>query len=238
MSNQYFSFKQFTVHQGSAAMKVCTDACLFGAYVAAMLQHDIGVKQILDIGTGTGLLSLMVAQKTGARIHAVEIDPSAALQAGQNVRLSPWASRITVEQTAIQDYCPDVRFDFIISNPPFYTNDLTSADQQRNLALHGTGLQPEELFRAISQQLKPGGRFALLLPFHRSTYFQQLATDAGYWLHQQVLVRQTEKHPFFRSMLVFGDHQQQVRQKEVIIRQEGEYSAAFISLLQDYYLYL
>ena len=116
-------------------MKVCTDACLFAAWVAAYLQKNkINPGSILDIGTGTGLLSLMLAQKTLALIDAVEINIDAALQAKENFNASPWKQRLNVFETGILQYNTQMKYDLIISNPPFFNNDLLSPDKNKNTA--------------------------------------------------------------------------------------------------------
>ena len=119
MSNNYFQFKQFTIHQDKCAMKVCTDACLFGAFVANEIQ-DKTINHILDIGAGTGLLSLMLAQKSNAAIDAVEIDKSTYEQAEENISQSSWKEKITVYNSGIADFYSNYKYDLIISNPPFF----------------------------------------------------------------------------------------------------------------------
>lgn len=241
MPNNYFQFKQFTVQQEHCAMKVCTDACLFGAWVAEKVKSENSkVKSVLDIGTGTGLLSLMLAQKTQASIDAVEIDKAAATQAQQNFDASPWKERILVHNNSIQELhqIANQPYDLIISNPPFFENNLKSDDSKRNLALHSSELSLEELLNAITIHLNRDGLFAVLLPFHRTSYFEKMA-GAKYCLHEKVLVKQTAKHNYFRSMLLFGTTQVEAIEKEIIIREEGQqYGNAFIKLLKDYYLYL
>src|SRR4051812_28508477 len=114
MSNNYFNFKQFTVYQEKCAMKVCTDACVFGAWVANKIKQSHHVKNIFDIGTGTGLLSLMVAQKTNACIDAIEIDRAAADQAIENILRSPWKEKVHVINVSLQQYITDKKYDLII----------------------------------------------------------------------------------------------------------------------------
>ncbi|MET4758482.1 tRNA1(Val) (adenine(37)-N6)-methyltransferase [Endozoicomonas sp. NE40] len=148
-SNTYFQFKQFRVDQDQCAMKVTMDACLFGALV------DVEESQrILDIGTGTGLLSLMAAQRSSAHIDAVELDDDAARQARQNVAQSPWSDRITVTQSAIQQFfgAPD-GYDTIICNPPFFENSLKAANDKRTMARHTESLSFSDLVQATSRLL-------------------------------------------------------------------------------------
>lgn len=119
MSNSYFQFKQFIIHQDACAMKVCTDACLFGAWVANKVQK-LKPNSVLDVGAGTGLLSLILAQKTDAIIHAVEIDDEAAKQAEDNFKSSPWSNRIKIINQPVQNIKITGKYDFILSNPPFF----------------------------------------------------------------------------------------------------------------------
>lgn len=238
MPNGYFQFKQFTVHQEHCAMKVTTDACLFGAWAATVHGQLSTVHNILDIGTGTGLLSLMLAQKCSAPVHAVEIDGAAASQASENFASSPWKERLHVHHSPIQQFShqPINGFDFIIANPPFFDNDLKSEDQKRNLALHSSSLSLEGLLVAIKQQLSANGSFAILLPYHRSDEFIRLAE--GFFLQQKTLVRQTERHGYFRSMLLFAAQPTGTIESDIVIKENDQYTPAFISLLQDYYLQL
>jgi tRNA1Val (adenine37-N6)-methyltransferase len=247
MPNNYFQFKQFTVHQEHCAMKVTTDACLFGAWAANAINNEqLIINNSLDIGTGTGLLSLMLAQKSTAQIHAVEIDGAAANQARGNFTESPWKERLHIHPTSIQQFSnPPINqltnkpinvFDFIITNPPFFDNDLKSEDAKRNLALHSSLLSLEELLQSIKNNLSAEGSFAILLPYHRTDYFINLAKD--FFLQQKTLVKQTEKHPYFRSMLLFSSKATETNESTIIIKENNQYTAAFISLLKDYYLHL
>jgi tRNA1Val (adenine37-N6)-methyltransferase len=137
LGNSYFQFKQFTVHQGDCAMKVTTDACIQGAWTP--VQKD--EVRILDIGAGTGLLSLMLAQKApNAIVDAVELNEQAATQAGQNFAGSPWADRLNVICSDIQGYRATHKYDLIISNPPFFNNSLKGPEASRNNARHTTAL--------------------------------------------------------------------------------------------------
>ncbi|HEX8460401.1 MAG TPA: methyltransferase [Segetibacter sp.] len=238
MSNSYFQFKQFTVSQEKAAMKVCTDACLFGAVVASAIEKNEQIKTVLDIGTGTGLLSLMLAQKSTAMIDAVEIDPDAEEQAFKNFEKSPFQNRLTLIKSDIKEIEIKKNYDLVISNPPFFNNDLKTNNKQKNIALHGEVLSLEDLLKVVIQLLKTGGIFWVLLPFHRAGFFIDVAHSHGLFLTDEVLVKQTEKHSYFRAILSFRQVKTTIKQSEIIIKKEGSYSEEFIELLKDYYLYL
>ncbi len=237
MSNHYFQFKQFTVRQQHCAMKVCTDACLFGGWVAHFASAPTW-KSILDVGTGTGLLSLMLAQKTQAYITAIEIDEAAALQATANFKSSPWSSRLHLIHKDVRSYTTGLTFDLVVSNPPFFENDLQSQNPKRNIALHSSSLSSTSLMEHVAKLTGAQGKVALLLPYQRTEIFMQLALQHG--LHIQYLchVRQTEKHPFFRSMVCVGRDRQKTVTNEITIKENREYSNAFKRLLQEYYLHL
>jgi tRNA1Val (adenine37-N6)-methyltransferase len=202
MPNDYFQFKQFTIHQDKCAMKVCTDACLFGTWIAHSPQ--LTAHNILDIGTGTGLLSLILAQNfSNAIIDAVEIDEAAAQQAKENFEASPWKERLTVYTGSIQyvNLTTNHFYDIIISNPPFYENDLKSDNEKRNLALHSAELSLEELVTAVDKFLKDDGSLFILLPYHRTKYFEESATEQNLFIKEKILIKQTPKHSYFRSIL-------------------------------------
>lgn len=239
MPNTFFKFKQFTVHQDACAMKVCTDACLFGAIVSLQFSNE-KIKRVLDIGTGTGLLSLMFAQKNpGTIIDAIEIDEAAAMQATANFQGSLWNDRLNIYNTSIQKFKPTAtkRYNLVISNPPFYENDLKSENVKRNLALHSDKLSLVELIEAAQKNISEDGVFAVLLPFHRSTLFEELAQKNNFYLNKKILVKQTPAHNFFRSILFFSTNKTIVIENEVTIKNEqNQYGLEFTDFLKDYYL--
>ena len=249
MPNSYFRFKQFTIHQDRCAMKVCTDSCILGAWTALRIngvrnKPDNGVKNIsegqvsniLDIGTGTALLPLMLAQKTNARIDTIEYDPETCLQAGENIRLSPWADRIQLLEGDVRDYIFPTAYDYIITNPPFFESDLRSPEQKKNMAKHNDSLTLEILTSLIRSNLQPDGAFSILLPFHRNDYFKKLAGENGFFLQEELILKQTPSHAPFRSVLLFSNKEsQKIIYEELTIKKEGKYSAEFKVLMQDYY---
>ena len=223
-------------------MKVCTDACLFGAWVAAEMQNEkCKIENVLDIGGGTGLLSLMLAQKTPAQIDAVEIDEQAYLQAKENFHISKWNSKLNIHHSSIQHFnlSTDQHFNLIISNPPFFEQSLQGLDQRKNLAKHANELTFEELAKIVLIRLKEDGKFYILLPYQEFQKFNSIAAADRLYLSQQVNINQTENHDYFRTMGVFSKMpSDKIAQTSISIKINNEYSTGFVELLKDYYLYL
>lgn len=221
-------------------MKVCTDACLFGAWAAAR-SSQFKSHSLLDIGTGTGLLSLMLAQQLpDVIIDAVEMDEAASQQAKENFEASPWKERLKVHNTSIQQFASTAKhqYDVIISNPPFYENDLKSDDAKRNLALHSAELKLEELIKISSELLKDDGKLFILIPYNRTEQLSQLIRD-HFSIKEIVFVKQTPKHQFFRSMfLLEKEGSSTVTSEMVVMDGDGRYSDEFVGLLRDFYLKL
>ena len=237
MANHFFKFKKFTVYQEHCAMKVCTDACLFAAYVANELTGS--EQKILDIGTGTGLLSLMIAQQTDALMDALEIDEMAVTQAITNVSQSPWPQQVQVHHADFLAFTTAKKYDLIMSNPPFFEDDLKTASPKKNLARHDDSLPFSTLIRHAKSMLAQDGRLALLLPHHRTASVMALLKENDLHCCNMLQVRQTPAHPFFRTILIAGVHENNYSENECTIRaDDGQYSPAFIALLQPYYLYL
>ncbi|MGN6416057.1 MAG: tRNA1(Val) (adenine(37)-N6)-methyltransferase [Pseudobacter sp.] len=237
MANGYFQFKQFTVQQDQCAMKVCTDACILGAWFAAKTAN---YTTVLDIGAGTGLLSLMLAQKSDSEIHGIELDLGAYKQLKENVQSSIWKERIKVFPGDARTYSFPIKYDFIITNPPFFENDLASATEGEQLAKHSKELTLEELITVIARSLEPHGSFGILLPYQRWEYFNTLATGKDFSLLENLLVRQTPAHPFFRSILHYSRNNDNFSPSfELTIKgEDGNYTEDFVELMKDYYLYL
>ena len=220
-------------------MKVCTDACLFGSLLPVPGEQSDHWK-VLDIGTGTGLLSLMYAQNNPTAIlDAVEIDTGAALQAAENFTASPWKDRLYMHHCALQQFVTDKKYDLIICNPPFYANDLRSHDQQRNLALHSSALQFPELIAGVQSLLQATGIFAVLLPYRHKEKFTEMARQADLSVQRCIDVQQTPGHPYFRAILFFSRTAPGTTNEAISIKQaDGQYTPAFTSLLQPFYLKL
>jgi tRNA1Val (adenine37-N6)-methyltransferase len=238
VANDFFRFKQFLVRQDLCAMKVCTDSCLFGAYVPAE-----EAASVLDIGTGTGLLALMVAQRSPAQVTAVEIDPQAARQAAENVAASSWADRIQVHSQSLQDFARtnQTTYDLILSNPPFFEASLRSPVAARTMARHTAGLHWEEILTFGEQFLRPGGSLWIMLPPVESASLAQLAQDRGWHLSHrlQVFTREGNGGKYIRWVQQFLREQGPYIERQIAIRtSSGEYTTEFVSYLKAYYLYL
>jgi len=224
--------------QEGATLKVCTDSCLFGAWVASRLPQ---VSSILDIGTGTGLLALMLAQKqASAQLTALEIDAQSALLAQQNMANSRWSDRIKIENVSLQEFKSTHSFGLIISNPPFFEKQLRSDTKQHNLAKHQDGLTKEELLRHSLGLLSRQGHFYVLFPDVEGKTFQELAKGEGLFLQQEVIVRNKKEGPVFRRMQSYSFERtvESLQTELVIYKAPKIYTEGFITLLKDYYLYL
>ena len=252
MANTYFQFKQFIVHQEHTAMKVCTDACLFGAWVANDPELK-NVKSIIDIGTGTGVLSLMLAQATAinpipTKITAIEIEPNAAKEATTNFKASEWHENIYLLNDSIQNFTKKSllkladQFDCVISNPPFFEGDLHSPDHVKNLASHSTALPWQELVQHVAQLLKKDGFYHVLIPALRAYTMQKLAAQNELQLAEEVVVFNAAKQKPFRvfQKYIKSTHPvSEIKRSNFIIKDtENQYTAAFKHLLAPYYLHL
>ena len=227
-----FRFKQFAVEQEDVAMKVGTDGVLLGAWADCD-----GAKCILDIGTGTGVIALQMAQRNPiAHIHAVEIDDTAAKRARANFDLSPWAERLTVEQTAVQEFAPAEKFDLIVSNPPYFVDSLLPPDAKRSTARHTHDLTFEELDSAVCRLLDDNGKFALILPV--AEFEKYLA------LTQLHLVRRCDVCPVEggSTKRIMGEFAKQptaeIEIETIAIERgrRGDYTDNYRALTKDFYL--
>jgi tRNA1Val (adenine37-N6)-methyltransferase len=231
-------------------MKVTTDGCLFGAWVTERVRsqeslvnsRDFFAGGILEVGSGTGLLSLMIAQQSNANITSVEIDKDAFEQASENITASPWADRIKIIHADTRVYEFSSQYDVIICNPPFYENELKSDNSKKNIAHHNEGLLLPELLAIIKRNLKPDGIFFLLLPFKRNDEIRKLFNNSELAIRHMTFVRQSTRHDYFRMMIagiIKNDEVIETMIDEISIKDESDqYSVAFTTLLKKYYLNL
>ena len=236
MSNSYFSLKQFTIWQDKCAMKVGTDGVLLGAWVSI----EEGARRILDVGTGTGLIALQLAQRCPeARITAIEIDREAALQAKENVLRSPWPDRVAVECCDFTDFTSTKKFDLIVSNPPYFVDALRCPDAQRNLARHSDGLNYEVLFGHSAPLLNKDGQISVIIPYEA----EKLVVDAA-WKNGFSPIRHTDVYtkpgkPCRRQLLSFAMGTPKFGRDSLYIKDEnGHYTPEYVALTKEFYIKL
>jgi tRNA1Val (adenine37-N6)-methyltransferase len=237
MSNHYFQFKQFRVEQDHCAMKVSTDACIQGAW-APVSAH---VKRVLDIGAGTGLLSLMLAQRyPGILIDAIELDSNAARQAKDNCDASSWANRLSVVQGDVRTHCFSARYDLIICNPPFFTNSLLGDTPPRNIARHTLSLTYPDLLDSFKQLLSDDGYACIMLPPPEYGQWHALLQQNDWHIQRELFVKATPAAAPNRIISLCSRAPAiNVTEETLIIRNsENGYTPAFKALLAAYYLQL
>jgi tRNA1Val (adenine37-N6)-methyltransferase len=219
-------------------MKVCTDACILGAWFAEKVPQ---YSTILDIGSGTGLLMMMLAQKSKAVIHGIELDISCFKQLKENIAHNKWKDRLIVHPGDVRSYVFPDKYDFIITNPPFYENDLPSLAEEDKIAKHSRELSLKELLAVIDRDLSSDGAFGVLLPFDRWEDFNNISEERHFYLREKLFVRHSVAHPFSRAILHYSRHKENyVPTFELNINRKegGGYTKEFIELMRDYYLYL
>ena len=235
MANNYFKFKQFAVHQEHAPFKVTTDSVLLGAW--ARLE---GAKRILDIGTGTGILALMAAQRTDADIVAIEPEPGSYMQAGLNIADSKWHGRITLINIDLQSYFPgdDLLFDAIITNPPFFINSLLNPDGAKARARHSRTLGHRELLEAVLRLMAPSGSLHLVLPVNEAGRLIEMAAPTGLYCQRRLWVKPTPLTPSSRALMTLGRSKSKIEESTIVIEKGGRhnFSDEYVSLTKDFYL--
>ena len=231
MSNNHFSFRQFTVRQERCAMKVGTDGTLLGAWatVPALVPHPA----VLDVGTGTGLIALMMAQRfPQADIKAIDIDGEAVAQATENIEASPFAGRISVSKIAVQDLT-ESRFDAIICNPPFFTEALTCPNERRTAARHTLFLTYGELMAAAGRMLSDVGEASVVIPTDFMSDMNSAAAIAGLLPRRVCYVKTTARKPAKRVLLAYSRlHPHEEIDTRTIVIGDEEYNR----LTGDFYL--
>lgn len=239
MANNYFNFKSFSIWQDGAAMKVCTDSCLFGAWLTQKL---LNTKHLLDIGTGTGLLALMAAQKSNAHLTCIEPHEESFATALKNFDSSPWKGRFTLQQKTLRGFLADNthKFDTIICNPPFFSNSLLSPKNHKNLSKHDYVLPLDELLNGIAKLLTETGSAFIMLSAGREEEMKLLAGNMELHITSAVSVCNTPQSPPFRQFFQIEKRTGiDTLSSEIIIRNNNnKYTEAFTALLQDFYLNL
>lgn len=233
MSNSYFRFKQFTVWHDRCAMKVGTDGVLLGAWAGTGQS-----KQILDVGTGTGLIALLLAQRNPeARITALEIDEAAASQAEDNVAHSPWADRIEVVCNDFHFFQTEKKFDLIVSNPPYFVDALNCPDKQRNLARHACELNYELLFSRSAHLLWEQGSVSIIIPAEVERLVIDTAWKYKLYPDRRLRVFTKPGKPCRRVLLSFSFQERECTEEELCIEVvHHQYTPEYIALTRDFYL--
>ncbi|MEO6882633.1 MAG: methyltransferase [Bacteroidia bacterium] len=235
MPNQTFVFKQFSIHQDKCAMKVGTDAVLLGSWVNAE-----NVQHILDIGTGTGIIALMLAQKTIASIDAIDIDENACLQATENKDACNWKNRVQIHCISLQDFSKKStkKYDVIVSNPPYFIDSSKALGIERTTARHTDLLSFEELIDGVISLLQKNGKFCIILPFKEGETFIEMANEKKLFLTKLMRVKTTQGKVAKRIMMQFEFARNTFSESSIIIEKEERHSYTddYIALTKEYYL--
>jgi len=234
--NKPFKFKQFTIQQDKCAMKVGTDGVLLGAW--ASLNNS--PSSILDIGTGTGLIALQLAQRSNAStIDAIEIDDNAFEQAVENFENSNWGDRLFCYHASLEEFTQEIenKYDLIITNPPFYTDEYKAEDETRNKARFTTSLPFEELLFSISKLLSKNGTFSVVIPFKEECKFISLARKHHLYPVRICNVKGNASSEIKRSLLEFSFDENEIEQTTLIIEiGRHQYTKEYMVLVKDFYL--
>lgn len=236
MPNNVFAFKQFNVKQDKCAMKVGTDAVLLGAWV-----EPKNAKFILDIGTGTGVIALMLAQKTNASIIGIDIDLAATQQAQENVDESKFKDQIKIIHTSLQEFVKvtDLKFEMIVSNPPFFEQSLKSIDEKRSNARHADVLPFDDLLNCVVKLLDETGKFCLILPTLEADKFKNMAHKKGLYLSKLLRIKsRSDKDSDKRHLMQFEFKPNEFSENTLVIENEERhhYTNDYKELTKDYYL--
>lgn len=236
MPNDTFDFKKFSIKQDKCAMKVGTDAVLLGAWIIPN-----GSKNILDIGTGTGVISLMLAQKSSANILAVEIDKESTEQAKLNVSQSNYYSQIQVENVSIQELAQksEKKFDLIVTNPPYFIDSYKSIESNRTIARHSDSLPFEELIDSVKKLLDVKGKFCLILPKNEAGIFRKMAEIKGLYLSKLLRIRtKPDKESEKRHLMQFEFKETEFSESTLVLEENESrnYTQAYKEFTKDYYL--
>lgn len=234
MSNNWFRFKQFLIRQERSAMKVGTDGVLLGAWAES--HHP---RHILDIGTGTGLIALMMAQRYGeALVDAIERDPGSAREAAENISASPWSNRITLIQADFMLWEPTETYDLIVCNPPYFKNSLLPPGAERSAARHEHSLTLPVLISKSSRLLTDDGSLAAIIPAGRLSDVEEAARASGLHLNKILQVRGTHKAPVKRILIRLDKNLLPAEMRELVLEsdQRGIISDEYRELVRDFYL--
>lgn len=235
MSSQEFVFKQFKILQDKCAMKVGTDAVLLGSWV-----NTSNAKTILDIGTGTGIIALMLAQKSDAAIDAIDIDKNAFVQASENIAGCKWHERIQIHHISLQQYSTECahKYDLIVSNPPYFVDSSKALEESRTNARHTDQLPFAGLLNGVLNLLNPTGSFYVILPTKESLVFRDMAEEQNLFLTKLTRVITLADRPEKRLLMQFEFTKKTVEENSITIEKDERhsYTDEYKELTKDYYL--
>lgn len=235
MTSQPFRFKQFSVAHDRCTHKVGTDAVLLGSWVNTS-ETD---RRILDVGTGSGVIALMLAQRTGEKtsIDAFDIHADDAQQARENAANSPWPDKITVHRAKAQTFASGSQYDLIVSNPPYFSKSLLPPDSKRSAARHTNDLPFEDLLKTVVRLLVPAGRFGVILPYAEANRFIDLAAVCGLYPFRRTHFRTRQHKPVERVLLEFSaEHITAVTSELTLYNGDNEWSDPYRELTRDFYI--
>lgn len=227
-----FKFKQFTVRQEQSALKVGTDAVLLGASMTL----KPGDRRLLDIGTGTGVIALMAAQRSSARIEAIDIDRPSVEESERNFEESPWADRLNVFLADLRCFVPEEKYDVIFSNPPFFEDSLKNPDVRESVARHTDNLSYRDICSFASRNLVPEGRMSLILPADKEASLVRLSASFGLYPFRFLRIRTTPGKATKRIIAEFSRDRGPVTEKELTLQKGSERSVEYSDLTKEYYL--
>lgn len=235
MSNSWFNFKEFKIIQEKSAFKVGTDGVLLGAW--CNIYHDM---EVLDVGTGTGLIALMLAQRSEANITAIEPDKLSAEEATYNILSSPWSKRINVKEHSLQSFVKicALKFDHIITNPPYFTESLLNRDIRLSKARHNHSLSGKELLRCSEDLLKPEGKLSVILPYKEANLLIADASEFGMYCNRMLNIKPLPGKSVKRILLEFSRKRSRLSTGILIVEtgKRHEYSHEYKDLTKDFYL--
>ena len=231
-----FRFKSFSIKQEQSAMKVGTDGVLLGAWTKPSSYPH----QILDVGTGTGLVAIMLAQRfTRSQIHAIDIDQASAEEALFNAQSSPWSERLNITHCALQDYNPSETFDLIVSNPPYFRNTTPSQDPARATARNNDSLSLEYLVEKSHELLNENGELALIIPSNEYETIQSLAEKFNFYISKLCWVKGNHQSPIKRLLTVLSKNKEILDEKNLTIENSRHnYTEEYRSLCKEFYIKL
>ena len=232
MSNSFFQFKQFRLEQSLAGMKFGMDSATLGAWA-----NHPSPASILDIGTGTGVLALMLAQRYDCPIDAVEIEENAFVQTNLNFTNSPWADRLFAHHQDINSFDQGKKYDLIVSNPPYFHRSYSSPDQKRQLARHSESLSTQDLLQKVADLLNKDGFFFVVIPSASVNEYEKEGEMRGLLLQEKVDIITVEGKMPARCILKFGKRETQTLRSSVTVKdKDGNYTEVYSQLLKDYFL--